>query len=351
MKKTIITLAVSMCFPAIAQANNCAEVIKLSLTTSSVVQSRDQFETDAREFCSSYSRNTASGNAAGANVGYGGFTFGGTSSSTNAKAVARNVCESTDSGNMRADAYDRLIQEIAPQAYSSYDNCINQQSSVNIEIGAGNTPSFVPVTINFVPQTAGQFAEIAVITDDTVDCGMDEPRRMNSAGSFIIACRREDVTRIGSINVIDQAGGGGNLSVPWTAYTGPSGIPVNIAQQFAQATQRMNEMVSAFQGSVVAFESNACPAGFSPFEPAQGRLIRGLDLSGAIDPGRELGSVQEDQFASHTHRAQHHPNTRRASRTGNERACFSRWCRCGKLWREISAVLQRRSGRRRCTSL
>lgn len=301
MKKLITLAFVAISIPSTGIAQNCAEVIKLSLTTSTVVQSEEQFETDAREFCSSYQRNSANGNSAGANVGYGGFSFGGTSSSTNARAVARNVCENTNSGSMRDDAYSRLIQEIAPQAYSSYDNCVDQNRSFNVEILAGNTPTFVPITVNFVPQTAGEFAEIAVITDDSVSCNLPTPRRLDRAGSFIVACRRSDVTRRGSITVINQAGALGALSVPWTAYTALDGVPVDIAQNFMQATSEMNQRLDAMKGSVLPYNASSCPKGTQPYTAAFGRFVRGLDLEGGSDPDRTIGSIQEGQIEAHTH--------------------------------------------------
>ncbi len=57
-------------------------------------------------------------------------------------------------------------------------------------------------------------------------------------------------------------------------------------------------------GSIVAFNSDRCPAGWNPYEAAYGRFIRGIDKSGTgIDPEgeREPGSPQEDQFQTHQH--------------------------------------------------
>lgn len=320
MKKLIILGLSSIMLPQQAIANDCAEVIKLSLTTSRVVQSQEQFETDAREFCNSYSRNSQSTSGAGGSIGYGGFSFGATSSSGNAKVVARNVCENTSSGRMRDDAYKRLIQEIAPQAYSSYDSCIREKRSFNVTIGAGTTAAFVPISIRFVPQFAGEFAEIAVVTDDTVSCDLPEPRKMTKAGNFIVSCRRRDVTRIGSINVINQAGGRGALSMPWTAYTAPDGIPVDLAKQYVDSVAKFEMRETSLKGSVIAFEASSCPNGYQPYTKAFGRFVRGLDLDGEIDPDRTVGDLQEDELAAHTHQQEVlRPANHRAARRANER--------------------------------
>jgi hypothetical protein len=56
------------------------------------------------------------------------------------------------------------------------------------------------------------------------------------------------------------------------------------------------------KNSVLAFKSNTCPAGWEPYTDLYGRFIRGLDLNGTIDPGRKLGSKQEDEFKKHNHK-------------------------------------------------
>ena len=58
-------------------------------------------------------------------------------------------------------------------------------------------------------------------------------------------------------------------------------------------------------GAVVAFESKNCPKiGWEDYKLAYGRFVRGIDKSNDnIDPQgmRTPGSIQEDEFASHSH--------------------------------------------------
>jgi hypothetical protein len=55
--------------------------------------------------------------------------------------------------------------------------------------------------------------------------------------------------------------------------------------------------IAAPKGSVAAFNSDACPDGWSKYAPAVGRFIRGIDP----DIGeRGLGSLEEDAFQGHT---------------------------------------------------
>ncbi len=64
----------------------------------------------------------------------------------------------------------------------------------------------------------------------------------------------------------------------------------------------------SFDGAVIGFASEKCPAGWRPFTPAYGRFLRGTDLSGRqIDPdGKRVStllepSLQEDEFKVHDH--------------------------------------------------
>ena len=56
--------------------------------------------------------------------------------------------------------------------------------------------------------------------------------------------------------------------------------------------------------AVIPFNLNNCPTGWLEYEPAYGRVIRGIDNSGTTidsEGKRGVGSLQEDSFASHIH--------------------------------------------------
>lgn len=107
-----------------AEANNCADVIKLSLVSTESVQSEESFTEDAAQFCKEYSKSSSVSKSGGGNVGYGGFTLGATSAKSNANSVADRLCKSHDKSELRDNAYRTYIQAISPAAYSSYDQCI-----------------------------------------------------------------------------------------------------------------------------------------------------------------------------------------------------------------------------------
>lgn len=68
-----------------------------------------------------------------------------------------------------------------------------------------------------------------------------------------------------------------------------------------------NELVQTWTsraGGVLAFESTACPAGWSEYKPSQGRFIRAINRSATpFDPLalRESGSFQEADLGAHKH--------------------------------------------------
>lgn len=56
-------------------------------------------------------------------------------------------------------------------------------------------------------------------------------------------------------------------------------------------------------GVVLPFDARQCPVGWEPYRPAFGRVVRGIDLDGKLDPDgvREPGSLQADLFSAHSH--------------------------------------------------
>lgn len=75
------------------------------------------------------------------------------------------------------------------------------------------------------------------------------------------------------------------------------------AQQAATAAQQARDIMQTLvpSGAVMAFNLAECPAGWGPYVAAQGRFIRGFDPTGGIDPGRTVGSLQDDAFQGHYH--------------------------------------------------
>lgn len=56
-------------------------------------------------------------------------------------------------------------------------------------------------------------------------------------------------------------------------------------------------------GTIAAFASTTCPSGWTEYQPARGRFLRGIDNGAGNDPAgtRAPGNVQEDAFQGHWH--------------------------------------------------
>jgi hypothetical protein len=65
--------------------------------------------------------------------------------------------------------------------------------------------------------------------------------------------------------------------------------------------------VALSSGAVVAYTTDECPSGWVEADGTngtpdlRGQFIRGWDHGAGVDPGRDLGSTQEDAFKAHAH--------------------------------------------------
>jgi len=95
------------------------------------------------------------------------------------------------------------------------------------------------------------------------------------------------------------------LTVPTMAYAqanSPQGVAQRLASLEAAVAALLNQRAVP-SGAVMFFSLDACPAGWTEFEAAQGRYLVGLTPNGA--PGAEIGTALSDQenrpVGQHTH--------------------------------------------------
>jgi hypothetical protein len=81
-------------------------------------------------------------------------------------------------------------------------------------------------------------------------------------------------------------------------FVSPSGeVRIGVSLQFPDGTKQMTSAETLLKGAVIAFDLEKCPAGWSEYQPAYGRFIRGLDRGAApVDPDgrRPLAGFQPD---------------------------------------------------------
>ena len=91
---------------------------------------------------------------------------------------------------------------------------------------------------------------------------------------------------------------------PSFAQTQPCETVGECAQLSLKAAQEALDALALATptGAVVAFDLDDCPVGWSIYEEAKGRFIRGLDPTGENDtPDRGRGSIQNDALQGHWH--------------------------------------------------
>jgi hypothetical protein len=102
--------------------------------------------------------------------------------------------------------------------------------------------------------------------------------------------------------------------LPYIFANGTTADATQVNADFAQIVANVNTNAapivgSAFvpSGAVMAFNLGACPSGWiasdgtSGTRDTRGLFVRGLDTGGTYDPGRVLGSYQNQQLQDHTH--------------------------------------------------
>lgn len=291
-------------------AENCTDVLKLTSKTSNTIQNEKEFLEEASAFCDEYSKNSGSSNADGLSVGYGGFSLGRTSANSDAKSIAKSLCKSSDLSELRDNAYSTYLNELSPQAKSIYQACVDAKSALKIQSVTGSAVE-ARIRVSFDTSNNGEKANIIIAPSSGVSCmwgypdlSTDKPLEMSNGQSRYLNCKRTDFGTSGSIAILNDKSAATNAEVviPWSAYTGKSGVPIDIANQYQASIKEFEEIKAQLKGAVIAFNKK-CPQGYSRFSKADGRFIRGIDDGNTVDPEgpRKLGSIQDDAFEKHRH--------------------------------------------------
>ena len=184
-------------YSAYAISSDCTDVIRLSAISSSTIQDENSFIKDASNFCKTYSKNKGGANAQSVNVGYGGFSFGGATARSSSSSLAEKLCKSSNLSELRDNAYKTYIRTIAPQAYSSYNQCIKAGNALKVSL-LGGTENTASIRVAYNAQNKGLKGGITVDTDDSIKCSWknsstqtSEILLISNGQSKILKCKRD----------------------------------------------------------------------------------------------------------------------------------------------------------------
>ncbi|WP_242183602.1 hypothetical protein [Sphingomonas sp. CARO-RG-8B-R24-01] len=298
---------------AYAQAQTCNNLIELSRIRSSRITDNTSFHQFINNFCRQHSEAHTQGKSMSGGGSYEGFAANFGSSSMSADAIAGKYCSDTQSTQSRADAFQQYIEEIAPGAYTAYDNCLKMSYYL---IGFGINPAAIGASsarfsVSNRSPSSGNAESIAFTTSLGVHCNWSNPAGQASQGSSVVLrsnttanliCSRNSASTLDSVSIFAATRADSEVVIPWDSYT--DGVPDSLLQRLQKAIADLDAVTVSTRNAVVAFNANTCPAGWSEFTLAQGRFIRGLDRTGTnIDPAglRQVGSTQDDQFKEHSH--------------------------------------------------
>lgn len=292
---------------------DCTDVIALSRTTTEVVQSQSSIESHAKNFCSEYKKGTSSSKSASYGASYKLLSASMSKSGSSQEEVASKYCSADSSFSSRDDAYKTYSESISPDAYRAYESCIalsKRAIFVNLD-PSSMLPTEFSMAVSYKPDSAVS-AKLRYTASKDVKCSWssstDKVATLTGASSTLLECSRDAPGKASYVGLIDEnSGAASNFNLVWPAYT-DTGVPVNLVvnlkRQVEESRERMEAVTTSLNTSVVAFNAERCPSGWDEYPLAYGRVIRGVDKSGAkVDPDglRAPGTIQADAYASHAH--------------------------------------------------
>lgn len=262
--RTSIALAIAMiCGTSSvdAQVDNCAELLRLSRTTSRTIMDRRVFTRTVDDFCDEARSARTSNRSLNFDLRVLGIGEGGSSEATTNSAVTKYCREASDEEN-RALNYQQYLDGIDSGAYGAYAACTaaRERDAVQYEMGQAPTRDRLVLGIWNRTNTTGATADLEWSGSDPVTCRWtsdevtpEERARLKPNERATLECRRSsfDADPIGeqdSVNVIRADGGTAPmLVIPWSKY-GSDGNPVMTLDEIRQRLdERLQERVESLQ--------------------------------------------------------------------------------------------------------
>ncbi len=324
--RATLTLAF-ITFSAIAHAQqDCYEVIRLSQTEERSLVHQSRFEELRSNFCEDYQQSQSQGRSTNISGSFKAFGAAFGSNSTDVQSLASTYCREDKRSGSQEDRYEGYVRDVASGAWDAYSQCLaSAQDGVKFSDFVLRR-DVLQLRIRYESSNSDSFARLKWTGSQPVYCqwdvrdsdvGDDESRvSLGNMVSTTLRCSRKSFNAQPKaepdfVQIIRENGNRGALSVDWTKYDS-NGMPIATLEEIRADVDRelrtFREELGAFgRSAVVAFNAERCPDGWTEFEEAYGRFVRGIDRSGEqIDPDsktpREPGHLQSDSYGEHVHK-------------------------------------------------
>ena len=289
---------------------DCVDLISVSKVVGVTVESQDEFESHANAFCKEYKESRRSKKKANYGGSYKFLSASMGKSGASESEVASKYCSASTGEYKRKDAYRNYVETIAPSAYKAYEKCVElSKGGINFDVNkASILPNEMSISVSYSSKTRTDNVDMDYSSSKDVQCRwrsspQSSEKKIDAGSTCVLECSRNNINRKSYIKIFPSSSTYEPLTLGWPAYD-EQGRPCDLLQNLTQRLQEVSDQMSCLSGAVVPFALDECPSGWSEYEPAYGRFIRGIDRSeGKIDPDGERapGDLQEDDIKKHKH--------------------------------------------------
>lgn len=302
----IISMAAT---PAFA---DCTDIIKLSRVSISEIRNASDIDQYANQFCKEYESSKKNGTSMDASASYKFFSASYGQMSMSSEDIASKHCEATNIGKAKASSYQNYVNTIAPDAFGSYNRCVElEKEGISINVDRSTVlETYFNGSVNLKTSIATPLETVAFAASPDVTCTWDsnngkQVKLTAAKRTAVFTCSRTNTTKDSAVLVYVESRPNSQLSYKWSSYN--KGLPEDIlgalTEKVASAYAALEATNNSLASSVTAFARSVCPPGWDEYKPAYGRFIRGIDRVGGTDVelNRSFGSLQIDAFQGHSH--------------------------------------------------
>jgi H-type lectin domain len=281
-------------------AQDCSSVIALSKTVATTVSDQESVEKHASNFCREYARGNTSttGTSFGASFKFLSASFGQSNAST--ETVASKYCSASDSSAASKDAFRQYVENISPNAYYAYEQCLKlSRSDLTFNVNVGSIlPTQFTMSAAFASRVRGsQSATVLVSSSDGIACTWrgvaGEERTLQSPSTAVLDCRRSSQGTAGFVSLVRSDGTGTEpLTLQWPAYDQQGNKIDTVAalqSRLGQVENKLSNMMSE-QGSFSIETSGTRPLTDTSQCPQGDAAYRG-QKNGRVNFAREFPTV------------------------------------------------------------